>query len=154
MARLGREVEQKIPTREQVPHDMTTADVGNIDLHPITDIDDVGWIAAIFGDHTVDYHNFCAKLHEAPCQCGADKAYTAGDHHPRTSKRFEARIETRTHHFSRSKVAEGCLVIRAMGPGPLRQPLLFSGSNGPPSDPMQRRRSCADNAIGSRTIPE
>src|SRR5712691_5703446 len=63
MARLGREVEQKIPTREQVPHDMTTADVGNVDLHPITDIDDVGWIAAIFRDHTVDEHNFCTKLH-------------------------------------------------------------------------------------------
>jgi hypothetical protein len=44
---------------------MTTADVGNVDLHPITDIDDVGWIATIFGDHAVDQHNFRAKLNEA-----------------------------------------------------------------------------------------
>jgi hypothetical protein len=81
---------------------MTTADVGNVDLHPITDIDDVGWIAAIFGDHAVDEHNFCAKLDEAPCQRGTDKAYTTGDHYPRTGKRLEARIETGAHHLSRS----------------------------------------------------
>src|ERR1700731_1072316 len=108
MASLGSEVEQEIPTFEEVPHNVATAGIGYIDLHPIADIDNIRRIATIFGDHAVDYKNSRAHAEKAACQRGTDKTHTTGNHHSRTRKDLKARVGTRTHHFSRSRAAEGC----------------------------------------------
>jgi hypothetical protein len=67
MASLGCEVEREIPAFEEVPHNVVTADIGYIDLHPIADIDNIRRIATIFGDHAVDYKDSCAQPEEAAC---------------------------------------------------------------------------------------
>ena len=115
MASLGCEVEQEIPTFEEVPHNVAAADIGYIDLHPITDIDNIRGIATIFGDHAVNYKHSRAKPEEAARQCGTDKTHTTGDNHPRTRKDLEPRIGTGTDHFSRPRTAEGSPAI-SFGP--------------------------------------
>src|ERR1700731_3633566 len=126
MASLGCEVEQEIPTFEEVPHNVATADIGYIDLHPIADIHNIRRIATIFGDHAVNYKNPRAQAEKAACHRGTDKTHTTGNNHPRTRKYLKARIGTRTHHFSRPRAAEGCSA-NSFGP-PNRCDLLSSAS--------------------------
>src|SRR5262249_572951 len=93
------EVEQEILTCEQVPQNVATADVGDVDRYPIADIADVGSIAAVFGDHTVDEQNSGTKTNEAACQRRTDKTHSTGDCHPRARKHFEPRMGRVTHDF-------------------------------------------------------
>lgn len=64
-----------------MPQTVAAADIGDIDAHPITNVRDVGEVAAIFWDHAVDQQNLGANRDEAPRDRGADEAETSGNQH-------------------------------------------------------------------------
>jgi len=94
MAGLRRQVEQEVLTADPKPQGIAAVDIGNVDVHPIADISDIGKIAAIFGDHAVDQQNLDAERDETPRDGRADKVLTAGDRRPRAGIGFKARIRT------------------------------------------------------------
>src|SRR5215469_13337405 len=97
MARLRREIKQEIPPLEQMPQTVATADIGNIDGHPIVNVGDIGEVAAIFGDHAVDKQNVSAEGDEPPCDGRADQAQTAGNYRAGAGINFKPSLRPWAH---------------------------------------------------------
>jgi hypothetical protein len=100
MARLRRQVEQKILAGEQVWQGISAPNVGYVDRNSIAYISDIGEIAAILGDHAVDEQNFGPERDETPSDRGADQTQAAGNHRAGTGIGIQARMSAPTHSSS------------------------------------------------------
>jgi hypothetical protein len=73
-------------------HNIATADIANVDYDAIANVGNIGEIAAIFWDHTINKDNSGTERHETPGQGGADQAQTTGDYHTSAFKNVEPQI--------------------------------------------------------------
>ncbi len=97
MTRLRCQVEKEILTAEQMPQAIAAPDIGDVDGYAISDVGDIGEVAAVFGDHAVNQQYFCIEQDEAPCDCRADKAQAADDDRPGSAISFEPLIRLKDH---------------------------------------------------------
>ena len=73
MTRLTREIEKKLAMFDQVCHRIRVANVGQLDLNSVANVDYVEKVAAVFRNQAVYQRHFRAQTHQAPRQMGTDK---------------------------------------------------------------------------------
>src|SRR5262249_16869542 len=89
----------KILSVEQMPEGVAAANISDVDGHPITDIGDVGKVAAVFGDHAVEQQHVRAEGDETAGDCRPDEAQTAGDQRSGAALGFKPWIRAQSQSF-------------------------------------------------------
>jgi hypothetical protein len=97
VARLRRQVEQKVLADEQVPQRRAVADIDGFNPHLASDVDNIGEVRTALGDHAVDEQHLGAKADQPPRQRRADQADAAGNYRARPAEGGETRICAGSH---------------------------------------------------------
>src|SRR5580700_341720 len=92
MARLSRQVEQKVLPGHVRAKTVGIANVGNIDADPTLQAVDIEAVATVFGHEAVDQRDRSSQVDEPPREVRADKAKSARDQDLRPRKAAKARL--------------------------------------------------------------